>query len=81
MTLKFKDIKPYIAKFASPVSINIHGKGDYKNYIQINQVPEEYDEMYLYGIGSYEDYFDFSGERRWMNAIEIVVSKTPRSNE
>lgn len=49
--------------------------------------------LYFSGVGNtkaiaeqmknyaYADYFDFSGERRWMNAIEIVVSKTPRFSE
>jgi len=55
--------------------------GSYKDFVRIEQVPEEYDEMYLYGIDSYEDYFDFLGEKKWMNDIEIEVSKTPRFSE
>lgn len=80
-TLKFKDIKPYISKYASPFSLIMREKGSYRNFIRIEQVPEEYDELYLYGIGSWEDYFDFSGEKRWINAIEIELSKTPRFSE
>ncbi len=78
MTLKFKDIRNYMAKHASPVSINMIDTGNYENYIEISLVPEEYNELYLYGIGSYEDYFDLLGEQTWMNAVEIVLSKNPR---
>jgi len=78
MVLKFKDIRPYMAKVASPISINIHETGNYENYLRIDMVPEKYDEMYLYGIGAYEDYFDFLGNTEYMNAIEIVLSDAPR---
>ena len=78
MILKFRDIRRYMAEFASPVSICLHETGDYENYAEIGQVTEKYDDMYLYGIGSYADNFDFYGEIKWMNAVEIRVSKTPR---
>ena len=81
MTIRFKDIRKYIAICASPVSIAIKETGDYENFTEIGLIPEKYDEMYLYGIGSYEDYFDFCGEQKWMSAIEIVVSQTPRFSE
>lgn len=81
MTLKFGDIRRYVAKYASPVSICIHETGDYENFIEIGLVPEKYDDMYLYGIGSYADMFDFYGERKWMNAVEIMVSETPRFDD
>lgn len=78
MTLKFKDIRNYIAKCASPISILNKETQAYENYIDIGLVPEKYDDMYLYGIGAYEDFFDFCGETRYMNAIEIVLSNIPR---
>ena len=81
MTLKFKDIRNYIAKCASPVSIAIKESGAYENFIEIGLVPEKYDDMYLYGIGSYEDFFDLCGEMKFMSAIEIVLSQTPRFSE
>ena len=81
MTLKFKDIRNYIAKCASPVSILIKEIQAYENFTEIELVPEKYDDMYLYGIGPYEDLFDLCGEMKFMSAIEIVVSQTPRFSE
>lgn len=81
MTLKFKDIRSYIAKCASPVSVAIKETGAYENFIEIGLVPEKYDDMYLYGIGAYEDFFDFCGEMKNMSAIEIVVSQNSRFSE
>ncbi|MBE6901164.1 MAG: hypothetical protein E7478_01685 [Ruminococcaceae bacterium] len=81
MTIKFKDIRNYIAKCSSPVSILIKETAAYENYIEIGLVPEKYDDMYLYGIGAYEDLFDLCGEMRTMSAVEIVVSQKPRFSE
>lgn len=79
--LKFKDIRKYIARCASPVSVSDKENGAYENFIEIGLVPEKYDNMYLYGIGSYEDYFDLCGEKKYMSAIEIVVSHSPPFSE
>ena len=76
MTLKFKDIRNYIAKCASPVSILIKETQAYENFTEIGLVPDKYDDMYLYGIGTYEDFFDLCGVIKYMNAIEIVLLRT-----
>lgn len=57
MSIKFKEIRPYISKI-DRVSICMQETLSYNNYSCINQVPHSYDECYLYGIGMIESEFE-----------------------
>lgn len=50
MALKFKDVKRYIS-LIDRVSICMRDTLTHENYEWVSKVPEEYDELYLDGIG------------------------------
>lgn len=98
MAIKFKEIRKYISKI-DRISICMKETLTYNNYRYIKEVPNSYDECYLYGIGMIES--EFEGEFGGMHTqdagpdseaggitkpydffycIEIMLSKTPRTN-
>ena len=48
--IKFKEIRPFISKI-NPISICRHEDLSYENFLCLEDVPEEYSELYIYGIG------------------------------
>ena len=90
--MKFKDIRPYISNI-DRVSICDKDTLSYVNYQFISDVPESYDDLYLYGIGRIESEFpanqaidaavkqgvDPTGsEIIYAECIEFMLSKEPR---
>ena len=90
--MKFKEIRKYISNI-DRVSICDKDSLTYKNFQYISDVPESYDEMYLYGIGRIESEFPAnkaidaavkqgvdptSDEVIYVQCIEIMLSKEPR---
>lgn len=49
---------------------------DYENYKSIKDVPESYDQYFLYGFGMIESEFDDTLKK----CIEIMISKEPRND-
>ena len=84
--ITFKEIRKYIS-WIDRVSVCIVETGSYFNYGSIKEVPESFDEYYLYGIGVIESEFseeDGSQEENqsqiYKACMEIVVSEKPRSD-
>ena len=91
MTIKFKELKQYIAR-TIPVSICFRD-GHYDNYTLISDIPEGwYDDLYVYGIGIMAvskkdipkefqsvDYERIKGSRMATQMV-IVLSKKPRTD-
>ena len=90
--MKFKDIRPYISNI-DRVSICDKDTLRYENYQFIADVPDKYDDMYLYGIGRIQSEFPAkeavdaaikqgvdpnSDEIVYAECIEIMLSDTPR---
>ena len=90
--MKFTEIRKYISNI-DRVSICDKDTLSYENYQFISEVPESYDEMYLYGIGRIESEFPAnkaidaavkqgvdptSDEIIYAQCIEIMLSKEPR---
>lgn len=46
----------------------------------MKDVPEDYDSLFIYGIGLIETEFDGSDGLEFHHAIEIVLSKEPRDD-
>ncbi len=93
MTIKFKELKQYIAR-TIPVSICFRD-GHYDNYTLISDIPEgRYDDLYVYGIGTidvelpldvYKRPSDVLHEKVSLKegfylgcALEIVLQEMPR---
>ena len=86
--IKFKELKPFVTRLER-LSICIEETQQYENYIYLRDVPNTYDEYYIYGIGTIESEFyqiskyEYSahrgdGELVLLPCIEIVLSKKPR---
>ena len=82
MALKFKGIKRRISA-VDRISICMWETLEYKNYNRMSEVSDEYDDLYLYGIGIIESECnepDASGDFKiaFRPQIEIMLSDTPR---
>ncbi len=60
--------------FADKISICIKETSAYENYNCIIDVPEKYNEYYLYGFGVIDMEFEYPFEK----CTEIMISKEPR---
>lgn len=89
--LKFKELRRYIS-YIDRLSICFKEILDYETYQFIRDVPETFDDYYVYGIGTndcefvtYPDYFNGIrdvGKCKSFDVtrcIEILISKTPRT--
>jgi len=90
--LKFKELRRYIS-YIDRLSICLKETSRYETYLFIRDVPETFDDYYVYGIGTnhcefvtYTDYFngirdiESAGQRFDIEkCIEILLSKTPRT--
>lgn len=92
--MKFKEFKKYVSKI-DRVSICIKETLHYENFMFISEVPDKYDELYLYGIGRIQSEFPASqapdvvvrmnnkpGDDMMVYAecIEIMLSEKPRED-
>lgn len=73
------EIRPLLDRIAR-YSICMQETGDYENYRFVKDVPEDYDSLFIYGIGLIETEFDGSDGLEFRHAIEIVLSKEPRDD-
>lgn len=93
MNLKFGELRKYISR-TDRVSICMHENNSlpYKNYRFIKDVPDHYDDYYVFGVGLIDSEFrldefspEFHVEKRRVNegyylakCIEIMLKDTPR---
>ena len=93
MDLKFKDLRRYLSVM-DRLSICEKETGHYHNFNYISEVPDTWDERFVYGIGRIESEF-FPEEHELgsrelqgralgngeylLNCIEVMVSKEPRN--
>lgn len=61
MTLKFKELKKYISTL-DRLSICMRETLNYENYHYMRDVPDKYDEYYVYGIGRIKSEFKIEKE-------------------
>ena len=89
ISIKFKELKPFISHLER-LSICMLETMQYENFIRIGDVPDKYNEYYVYGIGMIDSEFyqiskyEYSakykdGPLALLPCIEIVLSKTPRT--
>ena len=90
ITIKFKELKPFITRLER-LSICMYETMEYENFIRLRDVPDTYDEYFVYGIGMIESNFykiskyEFSSNRNdgplvLLPCIEIVLSEKPRKD-
>lgn len=79
IALTLGEIRPLLDSIAR-YSICMQETGDYENYRFLKDVPEDYDSLFIYGIGLIETEFDGSDGLEFLHAIEIVLSKEPRDD-
>lgn len=88
ISIKFKDLKPFVTHLER-ISICMEKTHQYENFIRLRDVPDTYDEYYIYGIGMIKSEFyqiskyEYSahrgdGELVILPCIEIVLSKKSR---
>ncbi|MDY3773567.1 MAG: hypothetical protein SO023_00460 [Eubacterium sp.] len=91
MNLKFKELKKYISSI-DRLSICIRDNLRYENYRYVREVPNKYDELFVYGIGIIESEFkikdpgdmvdiklqDRHASFYFTKCIEIILSEKPR---
>ena len=84
--LKFKELRKYLSRI-DRLSICMLETLEYKNYIWLKHVPEEYDDLYVYGIGMIESEFyeehgyKAEGDRENLTlatCMEIMLSGKPK---
>lgn len=75
MTLKFKDVRGYCSR-VDRVSICMLETLAYENYRFISEVPDTYNDKYLYGFGVIES--EFGEDNDWLTCLEFMLSETPK---
>ena len=86
--MKFYEFKKYLS-FIDRLSICDKETLKYKNYININEVDNSYDDFYVYGVGIIDSEFylmedgryssdSSKGDLRLVSCIEIMLDKKPR---
>lgn len=92
MNLKFKELKKYISVL-DRVSFCMRETLRYENYRFLSDVPDKYDELFVYGIGMIESEFeienpeymfdvkekDIGGTFYFAKCIEVVLAEKPRN--
>ena len=68
MNLKFKELKKYISVL-DRVSICMRGTLRYENYRFLRDVPNKYDELYIYGIGMIDSEFDIENPETYSGSV------------
>ena len=88
--ITFRTLRKYISRI-DRLSICRKETLEYENYIFLKDVPDIYDDLYVYGIGMIESEFyevqeniyATTGDREHMvllPCIEIMLSKEPKKN-
>lgn len=80
--IRFGEIRKYCSRI-DRVSICVKETLCYENFEYIHQVPDTYDELYLYGFGIILS--EFPGENglrplEWLGCLEFMLSITPRKD-
>lgn len=88
--MRFNELRKYISVI-DKVSICMRESLQYENFYYMEQVPEKYDEYYVYGIGLIESEFNIAdaapievngnevGKNKFLSkCIEIMLSEKPR---
>lgn len=88
--MRFKELRKYISVI-DKVSVCMCETLQYENYYYMEQVPEKYNEFYVYGIGMIDSEFDVVdaapievkgnevGKDKFLSkCIEIMLSEKPR---
>lgn len=89
MDITFRELRNYLSKI-DRLSICMLETLKYNNYIFLRDVPDSYDDYYVYGIGMIDSEFyeigkykyAASGERKdltLVNCIEVMLSEEPKS--
>lgn len=89
--LTFKELRKYLSVI-DRLSICNKETMNYKNYMCLEDVPESYDEMYVYGIGMIKSEFYKVGPYMYKaegsrdelvleECIEVMLSDKPKYNE
>ena len=77
---KFGEIRKYL-DIISPISMCEAETTRYENFRCSKDVPDSYDDFYVYGIGLIEEVFDDilnPGTKTFQPCIEVMVSLNPR---
>ena len=85
--ITFRTLRKYISQI-DRLSICMLETNDYSNYVFLKEVPDIYDDLYVYGIGIIESEFyqvqeqvfvasGDRGNRVFLPCIEIILSKEP----
>ena len=88
--LTFKELRKYLSVI-DRLSICNKETMQYKNYMFLEEVPTDYDEMYVYGVGMINSEFFKAGEYQYkadgdrenlvlLPCIEVMLSGTPRTD-
>lgn len=76
------EFRPFLSK-VSRYSVCMQETLAYENYLFLTDVPEEYDQLYVYGIGAIEDAEFFEGENGydgWEAGVPMSVETPERPN-
>ncbi|MBR5486274.1 MAG: hypothetical protein IKV41_07175 [Oscillospiraceae bacterium] len=71
--MKFKDIRGYLSRI-DRVSICCKEDLSYENFMRIGDVPDKYNEKYLYGFGVIESEFEIAGKTVFLPCVEFMLS-------
>lgn len=88
--LTFKELRKYLSRI-DRLSICNKETLQYKNYIYLEEVPTDYDDMYVYGVGMINSEFFQVGESQYkaegniedivlLPCIEIMLSEAPKTD-
>lgn len=88
--IRFEVLRKYLSSI-DRLSICIKETMEYENFIYCREVPDSYNDLYVYGIGMIESEFYIDGEHGYtaagdrnnltlVSCIEIVLSKELRSD-
>lgn len=81
MNLKVKDLRNYVSRI-DRISICQKETLNYENYSCMEEVPDKYDEYYVYGIGMIEsEVFENNKLVDFKPHLEIMVCDKPMEHE
>lgn len=75
--IRFGIIRKYCSRI-DKVSICMRETLRYENYLFVEDVPADYDDLYLYGFGIIDSEVTAEHGVRFEKHIEIMLSKEPR---
>lgn len=79
--ITFGEIRKFVSHI-DRISICMQETLQYYNYRFIKQVPHDFNDLYVYGIGIIESEFEEDGEGRILleKCLEIMLSENPRTD-